>query len=211
MDYTSLTGARTVDGSIRAWINNSTIPATTVLEDAEAYIYSRLRVREMTGTATGTIGSATDTIALPSDYLRLERLAITGEWAHELVRKDPATLERSYAWDQNGTRLDGIPAAYYTRGTIAQLDCPANDAYPYHALYQARPLALGTGNLTNFLTERYPRMLRATCLAFANEWLQNAEGKQWWLTVAENEIARAQAESEAEQRRNADIMVSTRD
>jgi hypothetical protein len=210
MDYTTLVGLRTVDGSIKAWLNNSTIPSTTVLEEAERYIYSRIRVREMLASTTGTLGSATETIALPDDYIRMERIAFTGEWAQELDRMDPGRLEAMYRWDENGTRLEGLPTAYASIGTILQLDSPADQAYPYRALYYARPAALGTGNTTNFLTDRYPRLLRSTCLAFANEWLKKADEKQYWLTIAENEIAQAQRESESEQRRNADMMVFTR-
>ena len=129
-DYTTLVGLRTVDGSIKAWLNNSTIPSETVLEEAEAYLWSRLRVREMLATTTGTLGSATETIVLPSDYLRMERLAFTGEWAQELDRADPGRLEAMYRWDENGTRLEGLPTAYASFGTILQLDSPADQAYP---------------------------------------------------------------------------------
>lgn len=211
MDFTTLTGLRTVDGSIRAWLNNSTVPATTILEEAEAYLYSRLRVREMMGTATGTIGSGSDSVALPDDYLRMERMAITGEWAHKLALKDGPEIEAGAKWDENGARLEEMPTAYYTRGTIAQFENPADDAYPYRAVYYARPVPLGTGNETNFVTSRYPRMLRATCLAFASEWLKKADDKQYWLTIAENEIRQANVESEAERRRDSFMMVTTRD
>ena len=72
MDYTTLVSDNTTNGSIKYWINYSRIDAAGILTDAQAWIYQRLRVRDMLQTADVTISSGASTAAFPSDYPRSE-------------------------------------------------------------------------------------------------------------------------------------------
>lgn len=65
VNWTTLSGAKTVEGSIKNWVNRTDIPITNILIEVQAYIYNELRDQEMsrsekitfkdnTGTATGS-------------------------------------------------------------------------------------------------------------------------------------------------------------
>ena len=76
--YPVLIASEQAEGSIKNWINKGDIPAAAVLDEAEQYIYERLRVREMLTSTTGTMGVGTASTALPARYRTPLTLHITG-------------------------------------------------------------------------------------------------------------------------------------
>lgn len=170
MDYTTLVAAKTTEGSIKNWLNDSAVPATTVLTEAEAWIYERLRAREMLAAATGTISSAADTIAVPSGYRIGLILWITGVNKAKLSRRTIEEVEGAFEYDSSGARVSDKPSLWYAGASTIQFNCTADQAYPYRLIYWGTPTALGAGNTTNFLTSRYPRLLRLACLGIGYEW-----------------------------------------
>ena len=47
VNWTTLSGLRTVEGSIQSWVNRTDIPITNILIEVQAYIYNELRDQEM--------------------------------------------------------------------------------------------------------------------------------------------------------------------
>ena len=196
-NFTTLTGSKTTPGSIKEAINHSGIPVTQILSDAEAWIYQRLRVREMLASTTGTLAAASDTISLSSltgykspFFLMFTGTAFTPKFVPE--RRSLDFVLRSWGYDGDGVRSVGRPYCWASDATTIQFDTIADTAYPYLLRYYRALPALAADNETNFLTDSYPRLLRAVCYAFANEWKKDEREKAYWFQVAEKEPLRQQ-------------------
>lgn len=202
INATALLGTRTVDGSIKQYVNHADVPSSIVLVQAEQWIYERLRIREMLTSATGTLSSAADTISLPSRYRQPYHFMFTASATvakFKPVRKTLDDVIGAFEYDADGNRTTGRPQTWSTDASNIQFDRKADQSYPYRFdYYQAlAPLAAST-NETNVLTDRLPRLLYATCNAFAQEWLKNEREKSYWLSVAMGEIDRANVTSDME-------------
>lgn len=188
-NYTDLVNTdKTTEGSIRQWINNSTVPPGTILTEAEAWLYERIRTHEMLKIDTSlTMSVGVATLTLPSDFLQARSFFITGgaDFSYGRLRpKMPEEVEASFGYN-GATRVNTRPDIYYVHGgTTIEFDVPADKTYTTRLLYYAIPTALGSGNTINFLTQRYPRLLRAVCVAFANEFLKDQKEKLYWLQLA---------------------------
>lgn len=195
--YGVLIADKRTDGSIRSWLNNDLVPALTVLHRAEAFIYRRLRVREMLATATGTIAASDDTLSLPDRYLAPRYLGITGTEAMEIKRKPLEEVERAFAYDAAGALVAGKPTIYCAHASVLQFDCPADADYPYRFVHYAEPAPLTTDNPTNVLTDRAFNALFCVGMAYACEWAKE-DGKDEWLIKAAAEIDTLNAEDDQE-------------
>jgi hypothetical protein len=207
LDYTTLIGAKTLDGSIRNWLNDSTLPATTILDMAESYIYRRLRVREMQKFATGSTVVGDATIALPTDYLTPLRFMFTGTEKTEIKHLEIGDVMMRLNYDWNGDLVPTKPQYFAAMGTTIQFDAPADQVYPYQLLYFAQPASLSPSNATNFLTTRSPRLVMAACCMLASEFDKDDKEKQWWLAIADNELQQLNREFDQERGRNLHLAV----
>lgn len=215
MSYTTLVAARTTYGSIANWMNHSDLQsaAATIVEEAEAFIYRRLRHWRMVTEATGvfTASSSVDTITLPSDYIEDKIFKIAGlvsgvgVFNQNLSRKTIQEVKESYNYDSSGNRVQAMPQTYYTLGGATpklKFDSPANYAYPYELTYYQQPAALGVSNTTNFITTFYPRLMRTACMVGAAEFMKDAGvgnyDRTYWVSETEKELAIAQMESDAQ-------------
>lgn len=197
LDYGVLIADKKTDGSIRSWLNNDLVPALAVLHRAEAFIYRRLRVREMLEVATGTIAEDAATIDLPARFLAPRHLAVTGTEAAEIRHRQLEEVERAFAYDADGNRVTGKPGIYCVRGDVLQLNCPADADYAYRFVHYAEPAALSSANPTNLLTGRAFNALFCAGMAYACEWAKE-DGVNDWLLKASAEIADLNVESDQE-------------
>lgn len=209
MDYTTLTGAKTVEGSIRNYTNWSETPAETVLAEAQGYIYSRLRVREMEHIVRNlAIAQGVDSLQLPADYMAPIGEACFGiesPWQAKIDIFDPAQFEPYRAVDETGAIYAGQPSACMILGDppIAYFEVKADRAYAAKLLYYRRPAFLGPGNLTNWLTTRWPQLLRAATNYFAHLHKNNRDqaGDAEKLTGHFIDVANSEADMERQARR----------
>ncbi len=198
-NYTTLVAAKTTDGSIKNWVNDSRVPSTTILTEAQAWIYQRLRVRQMLKTATGTLATNSDTIALDTTYRARYFFMFTGvDKAIPSSRLLDDVLS-AFSYDSAGNRTTGQPTMWATDEVNIQFELRANKGYPYLFKYYGAlaPLA-ASSNETNFLTNVYPSLLRAICLHYAYEHLKDAPKTTYWLAKAEQQIAAANIDSDRE-------------
>lgn len=195
--YTILTGAKTVDGSIKNWLNNSRIPSTSILTEAEAWIYQRLRAREMIASATVAFVAGDSTKALPASFLEPISLRPYG-WGEELPYVHETLLRR----DRNsaGALYSATPSEWSIIDNLITLDSACSAALSCDFIYYKQPDALAGGNETNFLTSRFPTLLRMACMARAYEWLKQQDQATGYINAALGEIEAANATADAARR-----------
>lgn len=208
MDYNMLVGGSGDVGSIARWLNYSPVSgdAPEIVVEAESWIYRRLRHWRMFGIpATGTLTIGQDYLTNPADMLEPSMLITTGQYYNEIIQKPYQEVVFNYAYTGNGnTRVQQQPVMYYISETAMFFDSPPDRAYGYSLLYFKQPAALSTGNPTNFVTQYYPRLLRCACMAagceFAKDGGQGNFDRTYWDGLAQDEIDKAQAESDRARR-----------
>lgn len=166
MNYTTLVADVTTPGSIKSLINWSRFDAASVLEDAQAWIYGKVRVRQMMATANVTISSAASTASFPTGYLDPIHLGIPG-YNNTLRLKDAEWFRSHLGWDQSAVMPEGVPSYWCDFDETIQFDTKADQTYTAKMVYFKTPTALGVSNETNWLTVKYPHLLRQVCRMFA--------------------------------------------
>jgi hypothetical protein len=207
LNYTQLTAPKGTPGAIAQWTNNSQIAndVPEILSEAQSWIYRRLRHWRMFSLPlTGTLTVASPVLALPQDCLEPAVLYTTGIYFQEITQKTYQEVIAAWSYDGSGNRVQQQPTIYYFDQTNINFDSPPDQAYSYALLYFQQPPDLSNTNQTNFLTQFYPRLLRLTCMAASCEWLkeigQGQFDRTYWDTLAEDEIEKAQAESDRAKR-----------
>lgn len=180
MNYTQLVAGKTTANSIKAWLNWDKAPSTDILTEAEAYLYGKLRVTEMKTKAEGTIALNATTLALPTDYIAAISFRRIGAAAGRIEVLDSDHMEGRMQIEPNGDFMASVPSECQIIGSppVAYFDCKSDDDHDYRLIYFKRPAALAGGNLTNFLTNRYPKLLRTACLMSGFEYYQKPEQEQ---------------------------------
>src|SRR5215217_9245707 len=111
MHYGTLTGPKSEKGSIRSWINYDPLDVEGVLLDSQAYIYGRMRVREMVSSASIALTAGSETAPLPDGFLD-PILVNVPALSQTLDSLDPRELEDSRTYDSTGTLETSVPMAY---------------------------------------------------------------------------------------------------
>lgn len=207
MDWNSLTASSTSAGSISAWINHASIVqvAPTIIEEAQSFIYRRLRHFKMLTPVNGvmTAGNTNDFITLPSDYLEDKLLYFTGTAYSKLTRKTLQEVINNYCYDGSGNRVQTQPSYYSNDQTNLKFESPVDQNYPYLLYYYQQPLALSATNTANFLTNTYQRLMRVACMTAASEFMkdagQGAYDRTYWEEMTIAEIDAAQRESDRQE------------
>lgn len=198
MDYTTLVGDKTLDGSIKNWVNRGDIPVTTIVVEAEAWIHERLRAREMLSSTTLQVTAGLSTVALPDDFLDPEQWVPYGAVV-ELPYVDPVAIAKST--NSAGVVQSGTPSRWTIIGTSAHVDVAASNNFGGFLTYFAKPGALvdAVGG-TNFLTTRYPTLVRLTCMAFAFQHMKDAERSTQYFELALKFVLEANATNDLAKR-----------
>lgn len=181
MDYTTLTGAVTTTGSIKFHLNYSRVDADGILDEAESWIYSRLRVREMRATADVTISSGVNYASLPTGFRDPIHFCIPG-YVERIQIKDEDSFRSMLGWDTSADLPDGPPQMYAVFDEQINFDHDPDQAYTGKFVYFKTPTALSGSNETNWLTSKFPTLLRRVCLMFG------AEARKEYDLMDRNEI-----------------------
>lgn len=197
LTYTTLTGAKTVEGSIRQLVNHADVPATLILIEAEAWIYNRLRVFEMRAADRWAASSGDEGFALPEGFIDNISVRVDGgsglglEYKHEEVvdvaRDEDGVLEQA-AW----------PSFYYLMDNAYQFGIQLTEDREGDLWFYKFPDALAAStNETNFLTLKYPTLLTNVCRAFGFRHRQRIDDYLAELKLAMNEINEANTVGQA--------------
>jgi hypothetical protein len=187
--FTTLTGAKTVAGSLKRWANHDTLDSEGILTEAEAWIYQRLRTKEMQTIATGTVAIGQDGFALPTGFLAPLRFSIH-DGQQDLNYQHEQLINLTL--DTDGALPDGTPTSFAIMENAIQFNTVADEAFDYTFRYYAAPTALSASNETNFLTVRYPTLLRRVGLMFAYEFLKHWDAFEKQAVLAERALRDAQ-------------------
>ena len=200
MDYTQLVSNKSVPGSICNWINRDTTDGPTILTEAQAFVYTRLRHWRMKYRLSGSLVVDQGTIPLPADFADASDFRLIGTYTGRLRRGDERYIHDRWAWDAAGARVKEAPEWYFVGGTELVLDTHPDQAYSYLLTYYQVPEDLGADNLTNWLTRFHPRLLRSACMLMACEFEKEAgQGnidRTYWEQIFEAERQEVQAKSD---------------
>lgn len=202
MNYLDLIGPKSKPGSIHNFVNYKRVPVEVVLEEAQALIYARLRVREMRVSGTLTLAIGASYIALPDRFL--EPIALRDREGISLVPStdcrdsyiSDAELTERRCYGSDGNLTAGIPCAVAIFDERYQFDVKAVSARTYDHVFYQTPAPLSPSNLTNFLTKRYPHILRIGCLAGAASYMKDDAEEQKQLAKLTGLCDAANAESD---------------
>lgn len=172
--------------------------------EAESWIYRRLRHwRMLTLPIPGAMTIGQPYIPIPADCLEPFVLMSTGNYQQFIIQKTPQEVLANWAYDGSGNRVLQQPMLYYFDQTNINFDSPPDQAYAYVLLYFQQPVPLAV-SITNFLTATYPRLLRCALMAAGSEWMKDSGQGQfdrtYWDQLAQDEIDKAQAESDRARR-----------
>jgi hypothetical protein len=191
--YTVLTGSKTTEGSIKNWVNRSDIPGDNILLEAEAWIYERLRVREMQARAEFQVDSGSNSEALPADFIDPISWVPYG-YTDPLPFYHEDQLQEQR--DSDGTLVSGTPSRWVIIGTTVYVDVSASANFTGQLHYFSRPDALSASNETNFLTTRYPSLLRHACMMKAYEHMKDDQRARAYLQTAMQSLSEAMMTNE---------------
>lgn len=165
MTYSGLVADKGVNTSIPFRLNWSLLPMADIMDDAQALIYSQLRVREMRATASLVLAQYDSEVALPEGYL--DPLAMFDEFNNEIHPFDERNLIRARGYTA-GVLNKGRPMAYAVMDELIKFDCRIDAAATYQIVYYKLPAPLAAStNESNWLTTRYPHILRAVAMSYA--------------------------------------------
>lgn len=177
MTFSTLVASKDTAGSIKSWTNYSKLDVEQILDEAQALIFETLRVREMRALDTSLTVSVGDyEKALPARFLDPIRLTSTNNRFYAF--KTPSVLEAMRVYDDDGALVEGDPTLFAIFDEKLQFDAKFSEATTLRLLCFKWPARLGSGNQTNFLTDRYPHVLRTACLAKAYEFMKNEAMEQ---------------------------------
>jgi hypothetical protein len=185
MNYSSLVGDKNTAGSIARWVNYSKLDADVVLAEAQAILVQALRVREMRTLDTSTAAAPGDySKPLPANFLDPIFLRDAGNNRYDL--RVPADLLGKRQIDAGtGLPVQGQPLYWSVFDEALQFECAFSQARSLQLLCFKAPAPLSGANQTNFLTSRYPHLLRKACVLQAYDFMRN-----------ETEYAKAKADLE---------------
>lgn len=169
MNYTTLTGGKDTEGSIKYFVRHDKVPSEYILERAQDAIYGILRVREMVTKVDGTLALDATTITLPTDFLEPISLWLRGDWKTQIRLLDHDHYQSRLGEQDDLTLYEGMPSEATFDGTTLYLNMKADQAYSYRLWYMKKPAVLSGSNETNFLTTRYSHLLEAMLKHYAWE------------------------------------------
>ena len=193
MNYATLIADKATAGSIRSWINHSLLDVVQIIEEAEALLAQTLRVREMRASTLLALAAGESTKALPAGFLDPISLRdVTNQITLRL--RAEADLEDLRRYD-NAVLAGGTPGTYAIFDEALQFELQYDAAASLRLVYFKKWTPLSVSN-TNFLTDRYPHLLRTACLAQAHAFRNNDTRAQLELQKLASLVQRTNAESD---------------
>lgn len=163
--------------------------ADEFIDNLEAKITRRLRVRHMETTVSGSFTADTATIALPTGFVEIR------SFTYDVTTDVPRKLEfiTPEQGDALGWSSSGAPEFYSFVGGAIRLYPTPDSAYSYTIRYFAKFTALSESNTTNALLTNYPDLYLYGCLLEACGYVGDDGRIPLWKAAVEecySEIAR---------------------
>lgn len=132
---------------------------------------------------TGSLTSGTNSLSLPSDFLEMDRLTLTGD----NLTLEYVPPERLAQITLNGS---GQPR-YFTIEDAIYFDRTPDSAYAYSISYWPQPAALSDSNTTNWVLTNYPDVYLAGCMYWASRYKQDLEMATTWAQQYKDAVSMA--------------------
>jgi len=183
MSFTSYSDLQT---TIAGYLARSDL--TTQIPDfirlAETRLRRDLRIRQMLKSVTTSTVAADSTVELPSDFLEVRDLIISGNPPQPLNYASPSAFSRNTRTWESGKPLD-----YTVLANDFQL-APIPDAvYTVKLLYFAAPTFLSDSNTSNVFLANTPDVLLYGSLLEAEPYLMNDARINTWGTMFDRALA----------------------
>lgn len=159
--------------AIGTWLHRTDLAA--VIPDfirlAEARMQLDLDTRQLDKATTLTTVSGTNTLALPTDFLKARSLSmISGGVTIVLDNMPPALLVQRW-----GSYTSSMPRSYSIRGSNLLLGPTPNGNYDITLEYLATIPGLSGTNTTNDILTNYPDAYLHCCLIYAGQYTRDNE------------------------------------
>jgi len=151
---------------------------------AEIRLNRSIRIRQMLKTATATTTGGDPTVGLPSDFLEIRDLHVSGNPRSPLTYMSPSAFSRDARADESGK-----PVFYTMRGAEFELAPIPNTTYTISMLYYAKPTALSDANTSNVFMANCADALLYGALLEAEPYLMNDARLQVWSSLYNNAVA----------------------
>lgn len=195
MSFSVLTGSKTTAGSIKSSVNYSKIESEVVLEEAQSLLYSTLRVREMKTLWQPAVIVGDYYKALPTGFLDpIGKLRDNFFYTYTQRTEDRLLASRLY--DEDGNIQSGQPAFWAIFDERVNFDIKFDTAKTLSMLYFKSPTVLSGSNETNFVTVRYPHLLRQACIVRAHAFMKSWTAYNAELALLGPMIERANVEAD---------------
>lgn len=199
MDYNSLVASKGTSGSILTFTKYNLVDVEAVLEDAQSYIYQRLRVREMRGYLTITTNTTDDHLFftggfLDSIYLRHRVLGIEIELLNE------EQLFRRRVYDTDGDLIEGAPTAYCMISDRMVFDVQPDQEYDLDHVFYYTIGFLSAETPTTYISAKYPHILRQACVGLAGQHMKDYDEAKTALALCDAMIDDAKVQDDLARR-----------
>jgi hypothetical protein len=186
MNYTELIGPKNNAKSIRGWINHAVIPSEQIVSFAEAWVYRKLRVRELRKLTTGAIQPAAIDMPLPPRYSGSLRLTLWFQHYGKCTLKFLPwhDFEDCLSFDAAGELYASAPSQYTASENTVYFDMKLPEAATYRFWHTQALPPLSSDNPENILTQRFPDLLQQACLMHAYQYW-----KRWDEAARAEQIA----------------------
>lgn len=151
---------------------------------AEIRLNRSVRIRQMLKTATATTTAGDSTVGLPSDFLQMRDLYVTGTPRTPMSYLSPSAFTRDARADETGR------PGYYTLRAAEIVMAPYPDtAYTLTMLYYAKPTAMSDSVSSNEFLANCPDALLYGALLEAEPYLMNDARLQVWSSLYNNAVS----------------------
>lgn len=158
---------------------------------AEDRLRRELRIRQMLKVVTASTTGGDSTVSLPSDFLQIRDIHISGNPVFTLEYMSPSIFFRNAR-----TVESGVPVFYTTLASEFQLAPIPDTAYTLKMLYYAKPDYLSDSNTSNVFLANCADALLYGALGEAEPYLMNDARLNTWGALYDRSINNINAADE---------------
>lgn len=158
---------------------------------AEDRLRRELRIRQMLKVVTASTTGGDSTVSLPSDFLQLRDIHITGNPVYTLEYMSPSIFFRNAR-----TTESGLPVFYTILASEFQFAPIPDAAYTVRMLYYAKPDYLSDSNTSNVFLANCADALLYGALAEAEPYLMNDARIATWAALYDRSVANISSSDE---------------
>lgn len=150
---------------------------------AELRLRRELRVRQMLKSVTTSTTGGDSTVELPTDFLEVRDMVITGNPVQPISYMSPSAFSRNARSTDSGKPVD-----YTVLASEFQLAPIPDTAYTVKLLYYAAPDFLSDSNTSNVFLANMPDALLYGSLVEAEPYLMNDARVQTWGSMFDRAV-----------------------